>query len=79
MVPVLPPGTLVVGIFSSKYKPGDVVIIHHDGKEKIKRISEIKDSQIFVLGDHPESSTDSRHFGWIDVENIQVKVRYPKT
>lgn len=79
MVPVLPPGTTVWGItwFISLH-PGDVVIFKHDGKEKIKRISEIKDEKVFVLGDFHEESTDSRHFGWIPIADIRARIVHPK-
>lgn len=80
MLPVLPPGTLVFA-FSMNLRPkiGNVVIIEHEGKEKIKRISDINDGEIFVVGDHDTNSTDSRHFGWISKNTIVARVVWPKT
>lgn len=79
MVPALPPGTVVFAhTLIKKIKPGDVVILSHDGKEKIKRVSEFENGKIFVLGDHPETSTDSRQFGWLEVTAIKAKVIWPK-
>jgi signal peptidase I len=78
MMPVLPPGTYVWG--KRRYKKlqvGDTVIFEHQGKEKIKRISQIKDNELYVLGDHPEASTDSRQFGWIDEKFVIAKVIWP--
>ena len=80
MVPVLPPKTLVFGFRHFRnLQPGNVVVVNHNGKEKIKRISELKDNQIFLLGDHPETSTDSRHFGWLPVAVVKAKIIWPRT
>src|SRR5688572_9475772 len=79
MVPVLPPGTLVVGhIFVKKIKPGDVVVVIHEDREKIKRISELANGKIFVLGDHLDASKDSRHFGWLENDSVKAKIFWPK-
>lgn len=79
MVPVLPPNTVIVAkLWWSRLKPGDIVIFVHDGKEKIKRIQELRGGEMYVLGDHPDASTDSRHFGWIYTESVKAKVIYPR-
>lgn len=80
MLPILPPGTLVFGIRRFRQlKPGAVVIVSHEGKEKIKRVDEIKDGQVYVLGDHPDASTDSRHFGWLPLEAVAAKIIWPRS
>jgi nickel-type superoxide dismutase maturation protease len=79
MLPVLPPGTTVVARRVFKKPIVDtVVIVRHEGKEKIKRISKIKDNQIFVVGDNPTHSKDSHDFGWIPSKRILGKVIWPK-
>lgn len=80
MLPVLPPGTVVIGLtWSLRPTQGKVVIVEHDNKEKIKRIQDVKDDEIYIVGDHDTSSTDSRHFGWISSESIKARVIWPRT
>ncbi len=78
MMPVLPPNTLVWGRrWYRSIEEGDIIIFEHDGKEKIKRVCDLKKDSVYVLGDHPETSTDSRHFGWISNNDIVAKVFWP--
>lgn len=80
MVPILPPRTLVFGWrYFWRVKPGQVVVIEHDGIEKIKRIDQIEAEKIYVLGEHPEESTDSRHFGWLPQDTIKAVIVWPRT
>lgn len=80
MVPVLPPETLVIGLrHTRRLKPGQVVIVLFEGKEKIKRIDKIQDDEVYLLGDHPETSQDSRYFGWLPISSIKARVIWPRT
>lgn len=80
MQPTLPQGKLIVGVrIVRKLKPGHVIIFRHEGKEMIKRVYWVRDEGIFVLGDEPEHSIDSRHFGVIQRHQLVAKVVYPKT
>jgi phage repressor protein C with HTH and peptisase S24 domain len=80
MVPSMRPGALVMatGLYKT-LRVGDVVIIRHDGLEKVKRLSQIDNDRIYVLGDNPSASTDSRQFGWLPIEVITAKVIWPRT
>ena len=73
MTPVFRSGKLVLFVRWKAYKPGDVVMFRHNGAEKIKRIERIEEDKIFVVGDNPSLSTDSRHFGLIDKSLIIAK------
>lgn len=78
MMPVLPPGTIVYGWrWYLKLRPGDTVIFEHNKREKIKRIEKIDNNRVYLIGDHPGASTDSRHFGWLDIDAIVAKVVWP--
>lgn len=57
---------------------GDVIVIQHDGLEKIKRISDINEKGVYVRGDNAKHSTDSRNFGWLLPEQIIAKVVWPR-
>lgn len=75
MLPSLRPGQIVVARQKFlKLKTGDVVIVRHNGLEKIKRIASVDGQQVTVLGDNSSHSTDSRHFGPLNKQDIVGKV-----
>ncbi len=79
MLPCLKHGQIVLVISSKKLKPSDVVIFRHNDLEKIKRINEIKEDKLYLLGDNSNKSTDSRTYGWISTESVVGKVYFPRT
>ena len=80
MVPVLPPGTLVYAWrWYRRLKPQRVIIFSRKDRETVKRIDYIDGGGIFVLGDHSETSTDSRHYGVIPQEAVEGIVFWPRT
>jgi phage repressor protein C with HTH and peptisase S24 domain len=78
MAPTLTPGQLVIGRQTSELHSGDVVIVSHNGLEKIKRIERQQGDLLYLLGDNPAASTDSRTFGWVQAKSIVAKVVWPK-
>jgi phage repressor protein C with HTH and peptisase S24 domain len=78
MAPALKAGQLVIGKQTRELSPGDVVIVSHNGLEKIKRIEQQQGDLIYLLGDNSSASTDSRDFGWLPAKTIIAKVIWPK-
>ena len=81
MAPRINPGSIVLALpLWRRLKPGQVVILEHEGKEKIKRIERIdqKRGQLFVIGDNLEASSDSRHFGWVGHGAVRGRVIWPR-
>ena len=79
MAPSLLPGTVVFGLRLRSLRAGDVVIVRHQGIDKIKRVQKICENQIFLVGDNLSSSTDSRHFGWLNKDSIRARVIWPNS
>jgi hypothetical protein len=78
MVPALVPGIVVVGIRPRRIRPGDVVVVHHDGLDKVKRVKDVQFNKVYVIGDNRMHSTDSHDFGWLSTELIIAKVVWPR-
>jgi phage repressor protein C with HTH and peptisase S24 domain len=78
MAPTLMHGQLVVGRQTRELASGDVVIIVHEGLEKIKRIERQQGDVVYLLGDNPGASTDSRQFGWLPAKAIIAKIIWPR-
>jgi phage repressor protein C with HTH and peptisase S24 domain len=71
-------GLLVASGWFKDVKPHDVVIVLHEGKEKVKRVHKVRNGELFLLGDNGAQSTDSRDFGWLPLEHITAKVIWPR-
>jgi phage repressor protein C with HTH and peptisase S24 domain len=79
MMPTLRPGTIVIATARTKrIAPGDVVVVRHEGLDKIKRIRHIDERGVYVVGDNPRLSTDSRDFGWLEHSAVTGKVLWPR-
>jgi len=70
MHPTLPHGKLVVALRFKKPRVGDVVVVKHHRVEVLKRIHEIKGELMYLLGDNPAESTDSRQYGWLPLSAV---------
>jgi phage repressor protein C with HTH and peptisase S24 domain len=79
MLPVLRPGQIIIasGLFRD-LRPEAVVIVYHDKLEKVKRVQKIKGDRLFLVGDNPKASIDSRSFGWLPLTSVVAKVLWPR-
>lgn len=73
MLPTLQEGQEVLTFNWVKVKVEDIVVVKSG---IIKRIQKIIDNKIYLVGDNKDQSTDSRHFGPIDLDQVIGKVVY---
>ena len=78
MNPTLRDGEVVLVDREAKIEVGDIVVAKHpvenDG-EVVKRVGWINErGQYFLIGDNPDDSIDSRHYGAVTREYIKGKV-----
>lgn len=78
MRPALLPGKIVLARYTQTVRLGQVVIVVRGQVQIIKRVDKIQDSRLFLLGDNPAASTDSRSFGWVDKAAIVGVVVWPR-
>lgn len=80
MLPTYRPGQIVIGVAPvDSLQVGDIVMVAHDGLEKIKRVAQLRATQeIYLLGDNPLASVDSREFGWLGSTTVKGKIVWPR-
>ena len=83
MRPTLPPGRTVLvdpcAFDGAPPEPGDVVLLEHPdpgrkGLLVVKRVAEVTDGEAFVVGDDPDTSTDSRDYGPVPLSGLRGRV-----
>jgi signal peptidase I len=84
MAPTLLPGEVVLTVpaVGRWLRPGQVVVLRDPGDRDhlvVKRLAAVADGQVFVLGDDPHHSTDSRTWGWLPIAAVRrlAVVRWP--
>ena len=81
MIPLLQSGEEIL-VDTQAYKQiypqvGDIVIAKHpfQGGKIVKRVAAVlEDGSCFLVGDNYSKSTDSRHYGFLEIHNIIGKV-----
>lgn len=76
MTPSLSEGVRVLALPFVRIRPGDVVVCKTPRSDNltIKRVVGIEKGQVRIEGDHLLRSTDSRHFGPVDMEDLIARV-----
>lgn len=78
MLPTLTDGQLVLFVSGRAPRVGEIVMVRHAGVEKIKRVARIDGGRVWLLGDNPSASTDSRTFGWLGLEAVRGVLLWPR-
>lgn len=79
MTPTLRSGDYVIGKRSSKFQPGQVVLLEDSNfRLVIKRLTRSEGTNWWVEGDNSVQSIDSRHYGPISPDQLMaiIKFRY---
>jgi len=89
MRPTLEPGDWALAVRVRSVRRGDVVVVEHPerpGFELVKRVVHVAGDvtpdgfelvdEIWVEGDEPEASSDSRRFGPLPIERVRARVRW---
>ena len=77
MKPTLRDGEVVLVDRNARVGVGDIVVAKHpiEEGEVVKRIARITDhGHYFLIGDNPDDSIDSRHYGPVTRQYIKGKV-----
>lgn len=85
MEPTYREGTFLLGSGWARAKQGSVVVVSppdsfHSiknipkSRKHIKRVRDINEEGIWVEGDNPAASTDSRQYGYVQPENIKAVI-----
>ena len=78
MNPTLRDGEVVLVDRDANIEVGDIVVAKHPiepNSEVVKRVERINErGHYFLIGDNPDDSTDSRHYGAVTREYIKGKV-----
>ena len=76
MYPTFKDGDFLIGRYVTKkhkYHEGNIYIYTTpQGNTVIKRLKYIEGNRLFFLGDNPTDSYDSRHYGWVSKNDVQL-------
>ncbi|HVQ44290.1 MAG TPA: PQQ-dependent sugar dehydrogenase [Candidatus Saccharimonadia bacterium] len=74
MQPTHRPGDVVLGCRWFVPRPGQTVVARAGGDPLLKRIERIDGRQVWLAGDNPADSHDSRHFGAVDRSQLEAVI-----
>jgi nickel-type superoxide dismutase maturation protease len=79
MAPTLQPGDRLVVWRTRSVHPGDIVAAadpRQPERTVLKRVTSVDPEGVFLLGDNPGQSTDSRQFGRVPIKSLVGKALY---
>jgi phage repressor protein C with HTH and peptisase S24 domain len=77
MFPTLRPGDFVIGLRTSKFQPGQVVLLEDSNfRLVIKRLTKLEGANCWVEGDNPAQSIDSRQYGPISPTQLKAVIKF---
>ncbi len=79
MAPTLQPGDRLVVWRTTSVRPGDIVAASDPRQPErtvLKRVISVYPEGVFLLGDNPGQSTDSRQFGNVPIKSLLGKALY---
>lgn len=78
MEPALPDGTLALGVRAGRISPGDIVVIRDPLGPGfvVKRVNSSQQHglDLWLVGDNPVGTVDSRTWGWIASSHVRARV-----
>ncbi len=74
MLPTYQPGDTLLGLRWFSPRAGQVVVAMHQGRPLIKRIAKLDSHGVWLEGDNPGRSTDSRHFGPLAPSRLEARI-----
>lgn len=78
MYPTLEKGQWVLVRRCNDINVDDIIMFIHNGHEKVKRVMGIEGDFIYLLGDNPRYSTDSRQYGYVKRSAVVGRVVWPR-
>ncbi|NBV89816.1 MAG: S26 family signal peptidase [Actinobacteria bacterium] len=73
MAPNLGYGDELLIRYTEDVAVGDVIVFRRERQNDVKRVASISDEGIYVLGDNPMASLDSRNYGHINPDQVLGK------
>ena len=73
MQPTYRPGDTLLGWRWFTPKRGDIVVVVRD-RPLVKRVTHVNGEGIFIEGDNPRRSTDSRTFGLVRRDQVEARI-----
>ncbi len=78
MSPTLKDGDAVLINYKAKFETGDVVLANHPFKQSVKMLKRVREftenGDLFLTGDNPDESEDSRTFGVVPKNHLLGKI-----